>query len=93
MHRTAAQERLLASIRRNTDSGCWEWAGQVSNSGYGRTMLRAEDGSTQMESAHRASYQLFVGPIPAHSQVRQTCGNRLRINPDHLELLDNAAGS
>jgi len=56
-------------------------------------MLRAEDGSTQMESAHRASYQLFVGPIPAHSQVRQTCGNRLCINPDHLELLDNAAGS
>lgn len=77
MHPTRAQERLLASIRKNADTGCWEWAGQVSNSGYGRTMLRAEDGSTQIESAHRASYQLFV----------------LCINPDHLELLDPTAGA
>ena len=93
MHPTRAQERLLASIIKKPDTGCWEWAGQVSNSGYGRTMLRAEDGSTQMESAHRASYQLFIGPIPRHSQVSQTCGNRLCINPDHLELLDPTAGA
>jgi len=93
MHHTRLQERLLASIIKNADTGCREWAGQVSNSGYGRTMLRADDGSTQMESAHRASYQLFVGSIPRHSQVSQTCGNRLCISPDHLELLDPTAGA
>jgi hypothetical protein len=63
----------------------------VSNSGYGRTMLRGEDGSTLMESAHRASYAAFIGPIPPDRQVGQTCGNRLCINPDHLELTDPGA--
>ena len=91
MDATRAQERLLASVRKNADTGCWEWAGQVSNSGYGRTMLRDADGSTRMQSAHLASYELFIGPIPPHRQVRQSCGNRLCINPDHLELIDPAA--
>jgi len=88
-----ARERLLASVSKNADTGCWEWSGQVSNSGYGRTMLRAADGSTCMESAHRASYALFIGPIPPDRQVRQTCANRLCINPDHLELLNPAASN
>jgi len=86
-----AQQRLLASVRKNTDTGCWNWAGQVSNSGYGRTMLRDAEGSTRMESAHRASYELFIGPIPPDRQVGQSCGNRLCINPDHLVLIDPAA--
>jgi len=54
-------------------------------------MLRLDDGNALMESAHRASYQAFIGPIPPRGQVTQTCGNRLCINPDHLELMDPAA--
>ncbi len=38
-----------------------------------------------MESAHRASYRAFVGPIPEFAGIRQACGNRLCVNPDHLE--------
>ena len=91
MDPTQARERQLASVRKNADTGCWEWSGQVSNSGYGRTMLRTTDGGTRMESARRAGYELFIGPIAPDRQVRQTCVDRLCINPDHLESMDSPA--
>jgi hypothetical protein len=80
------RQRLLASVARAPDSGCWLWRGQISNTGYGRMMYSGERGRV-MESAHRASYLAFVGPIPAGFFVRQSCGNRLCVNPEHLELL------
>lgn len=51
-------------------------------------MLRDEDGGMHRQSAHRASYISFIGPLPAGKKVVQICGNRLCINPDHLELQD-----
>jgi hypothetical protein len=79
------EKKLLTSVRKKPDTGCWEWTGQISNSGYGRTMLR-DDGGNRMESAHRASYATFVSPLPDGVLVRQRCNNRLCINPDHLEI-------
>lgn len=81
------RQRLLDSVVSDPDSGCWLWRGQISNSGYGRIMLSGADGRA-MESAHRASYLTFVGPIPDGTFVRQSCGNRLCINPEHLEVLE-----
>jgi len=49
-------------------------------------MLSGADGRA-MESAHRASYLTFVGPIPEGTIIRQSCGNRLCVNPEHLEVL------
>jgi hypothetical protein len=86
MIESRAAQRLLNSIHTNADSGCWEWIGQISNSGYGRTAVRAADGGTRLESAHRVSYEVFVGSVPEGMRVRQTCQNRLCINPEHLEL-------
>jgi hypothetical protein len=80
------RERILASITQDPESGCWLWVRQVSNSGYGRITLSNQDG-TYIESAHRASYRAFTGPLPEHGMIRQTCGNRLCVNPDHLEPL------
>jgi hypothetical protein len=37
--------------------------------------------------ADDASYIAFFGEIPPKSLVRQTCGNRLCINPEHLEAM------
>ena len=72
MDAASVQERLLASVRKNADTGCWDWAGQVSNSGYGRAMLRDADSGTRKECAHRARCELFVGPGPAgRSELRQ----------------------
>jgi len=80
-------DRLLASIARDPSSGCWLWRGQISNSGYGRMMVRQASGN-KMESAHRASYTAFVAPIPDGAIIRQRCGNRLCVNPEHLEIID-----
>jgi hypothetical protein len=79
--------RLLGSIFKEPSSGCWLWRGQISNSGYGRMMVREASGN-KMESAHRASYAAFVAPIPEGAIVRQRCGNRLCVNPEHLEIVD-----
>ena len=81
-------ERLLAHVGKVADSDCWYWQSQVSNSGYGRIMLRDDNGKLSMESAHRASYATFIGPVPVDKKVVQSCGNRLCINPVHLELQD-----
>ena len=84
-YQTMNRERLLRAVLQDPDSGCWLWRGQISNSGYGRIMLSGPEGP-RMESAHRASYRAFVGPIPEGGLIRQTCGNRLCVNPEHLEL-------
>ena len=87
LRETRNANQLIASVARDPASGCWLWRGQISNSGYGRTMFSAAEGRG-MESAHRASYLTFVGPIPDGTLVRQSCGNRLCINPEHLEVLE-----
>lgn len=83
---TDKQQKLHAMTYQQDDTGCWIWKGQISNSGYGRIMERHDSG-TKMVSAQTASYHAFIGPVPEGHLVKQRCGNRLCINPDHLELL------
>lgn len=59
--------------------GCWLWEGAL-RGGYGRVKL---DGRTQ--AAHRASYELHVGPIPSGLVLDHLCRNRSCVNPAHLE--------
>ena len=82
------RDRLKAQTVKLADSDCWQWQSQVSNSGYGRIMLRDENGQMSMQSAHRASYVAFIGPLTGEKKVVQSCGNRLCINPAHLQLKD-----
>ena len=60
--------------------GCWEWRGAGSANGYGSFRV----GSRNL-CAHRVSYELLVGPIPAGLQIDHVCPNRRCVNPDHLE--------
>ena len=84
---TPIQDRLYNMTLVRHDTGCWIWQGQISNSGYGRVMESQQDGTTRMVSAQSASYRAFIGPVPDACLVKQRCGNRLCINPDHLELI------
>lgn len=84
---TTKQKRLFESTQLIDDSGCWIWQGQISNSGYGRTNIRVHEGSVKMVSAQTASYLAFISDIPEGNLVKQRCGNRLCINPKHLELM------
>ena len=61
-----------------SEDGCWNWTGQISTKGYG---------VTKRTTAHRASYDLFVGPVLSGQEVHHRCGNRRCVNPEHLELL------
>lgn len=84
---TSQQKQLYEMTTLLNDSGCWIWQGQVSNSGYGRLNQLQDDKTVQMVSAQSASYRAFIDSIPDDYLVKQHCGNRLCINPDHLELM------
>lgn len=66
-------------INKNTESGCWQWLGQIGWGGYGR--VRSNGKST---GAHRWSYAYHVGPIPEGLDILHTCDNPSCVNPDHL---------
>lgn len=63
---------------------CWEWTGKQTAKGYGQYTTR-----TKTWRAHRAAYQALVGPIPETLTLDHLCRNRLCVNPDHLEPIDN----
>jgi len=78
------QQKILSNITKDDESGCWLWNGQISNSGYGKIMIKDENNRTKMEGAQEASYIAFIGPIPEGLMVKHSCNNRLCVNAEHL---------
>ena len=78
--------RLASSFEIN-DDGCWVWMRHCLPDGYGR----AYDGRTKRQAlAHRWSYGLLVGEIPAGLTLDHLCKNTSCVNPDHLEPVTQA---
>lgn len=67
--------------------GCWEWtASRNATTGYGQFNFKDSTGKRAPTTAHRAAWELLVGPIPAGMHVDHICFNRGCVNPDHLRL-------
>jgi len=79
------QERFFAKVNKDGSTGCWLWVAFIVPSGYGRLRIGEKN-----VFAHRVSYELFIGPIPAGAQVDHRCGCRTCVNPDHLRLATHA---
>ena len=73
-------ERLTERIAFGSD--CWRWTGTLAPTGYG--CLSVQPGH-RLVLAHRAVYELLVGPIPDGLVLHHTCGNRVCVRPDHLQ--------
>lgn len=78
--RQPAEDRFWPKVEKRAD-GCWIWIGYVHpRCGYGMFHFRDKQGY-----AHRAAYEMFVGPIPAGLTLDHLCRNRACVNPAHLE--------
>lgn len=74
-------QRLLAHVRADPATACWEWTGPFSEPN-GHRFARFE--ALDEQFAHRVSFRLWCGPIPPGHVVLQACGGRFCINPFHL---------
>ena len=74
--------RLLAKIAKDNKTGCWNWLGGVTPENYGMAYNTIE---RRHQTAHRASYEAFIGPIPEGMQVDHVCRNPQCVNPLHLQ--------
>lgn len=77
--------RFFSKVKKS--NGCWLWTGSL-NDGYGR--FRFEN---VIKLAHRFSWEIHKGKIPAGMNVLHRCDVRNCVNPEHLFIgshLDNA---
>lgn len=66
------------------NSGCWLWLRSRNNKGYGKL---CGFGNGRSVLAHRYSYELHKGPIPAGLVIDHKCRTPACVNPDHLEAV------
>lgn len=83
------KERIERLSVPEPNCGCWLWLGAAhanpSGLQYGRISIGSrKDRTCRTTSAHRASYQAYIGPIPAGLEVCHKCDVTLCVNPEHL---------
>lgn len=60
-------------------NGCWLWSGGVNADGYGTARF-----GNRTDLAHRISWRVHRGPIPAGAHILHYCDTPPCVNPTHL---------
>lgn len=68
--------------------GCWLWHGCADALGYGQ--VAADGRNNRKVQAHRAVYELMVGPIPDGLHLDHLCCVPACVRPSHLEPVTQA---
>ena len=74
------QCRFVDKVKISPKTECWIWKGSINDTGYGSFSMK----SKRSESAHRASYKLFVGSIKTDMHILQSCDMPFCVAPKHL---------
>lgn len=82
----ALADRLFARIDAAGD--CWLWTGGRTTEGYG-ALGRGGRGEGNVY-AHRAAWEILVGPVPAGVLLTHACRVRHCCNPDHIRPMRRA---
>lgn len=72
---------LKSRLSLNSETGCLEWSGGLSSTGYGRVGFLGN-----IYYCHRVSYEMHKGPIPDGLIACHKCDNPKCCNPEHLFL-------
>lgn len=85
----ALSDKRLSRFWAKVDKGasedsCWIWSGTKDSKGYGRVYLTGTDGKRAAFLAHRISYVISYGGIPAGLCILHRCDNPSCVRPDHL---------
>lgn len=72
--------RLRDLLKINEETGCWEWTGAVSKTGYGVVRI----GKKNLIGIHRVMLEIVRGQPLGRLCALHSCDNRICGNPEHL---------
>ncbi len=78
--------RLLKNLKRNDETGCWEWQKHTDKKGYGQIKYKGK-----AHWVHRIAYAILIGPIEDGMSIDHNyeagCRSKACCNPSHLEAV------